>query len=156
MTKKKVYIESTIPSYLVGRSSRDIIVLAHQDITQTWWVKCRHKFDLFVSPAVVKEVSDGDSTLSEKRLELIENITMLDFHEDIEKLAMQYFSKFSIPQKSVLDVFHIAYAVFHKIDFLLTWNCKHLANANIIQSLYRLNDRLGHTTPVICTPEELS
>ena len=151
-----VYIETTIPSYIVSRSSRDIIVLSHQEITKEWWDSNRKDYNLYISQIVIEEISERDNSLVQKRNELIKEIPMLEYNDDVEKLAQIYFEHFKFPLKSLRDAFHMAFAVYYELDFLLTWNCKHLANANIRLELARFNFTLGYKTPDICTPEELN
>ncbi len=155
LIKPSVYIETTIPSYLVGRPSRDVIVFAHQELTWTWWTKYRKYFSLYTSEFVLDEIANGDQVISSKRLETLEKVELLDLDDEIRKLAAIYLQKLSIPNSAATDTLHIACAVFHKIDYMLTWNCKHLANASIRRHLQAINHGLGLSTPDLCTPEEL-
>lgn len=155
LIKPSVYIETTIPSYLVGRPSRDIIVFAHQELTWIWWTKYRKYFSLFTSEFVLDEIANGDQMIASKRLETLEKVELLDLDDEIRKLAAIYLQKLSIPNSAATDTLHIACAVFHKIDYMLTWNCKHLANASIRRHLQAINHSLGLSTPDLCTPEEL-
>ena len=152
---QKVYLETTIPSYLTSIPSRDIIILGHKELTKEWWNKYRDKYELFVSQAVVDEVTQGDKAVAALRYDLIKNISILNFDLAIDNIVNNYMKEFSFSSKVILDAYHIAYATFYEIDFLLTWNCKHLANANIRKKLYQINAKLGYSTPEICTPEEL-
>lgn len=152
---KKVYLETTIPSYMASRPSRDIIVLSHQEITNEWWANNRHNYKLFISQVVIDEIGGGDKELIQKRYTLIKNIPLLEYNNDVEILALKYFEHFKFPKRALRDAFHIAFAVNYNIDFLLTWNCSHLANANIRANLVKFNYKLGYNTPDICTPEEL-
>jgi hypothetical protein len=150
-----LYIETTIPSYLAGKPSRDIIILAHQQITGEWWEQERHSHELFISQAVLDEIKSGDPEIAAKRMDIIKNIPLLDINEPVEKLAARYFEALKLPDKAVLDALHIACAVYYEMDFLVTWNCAHLANGNIFLKLTKLNKEWGFETPIICTPEEL-
>ena len=153
--KNTVYIETTIPSYLISKLSRDIFVLSHQEITKNWWNNHRKEYSLFTSKIVVEEILRGDPELSKKRKSLLSGIPVLDVTEKIENLAKNYFEFLGIPKKSILDSFHLAIAVYNEIDFLLTWNCKHLANAYTRRKLADYNIKFGYKIPDICTPEEL-
>ena len=93
--------------------------------------------------------------LMEKRLEILKDIRILDYNEHIQKIAEKYMSIFNFPNRLLRDIFHVAYAVFYEIDYLLTWNCKHLANAHFTKQLEKFNIKLSLKTPEICTPEEL-
>jgi len=149
-----IYIETTIPSYYVARRSRDIVQAARQELTIEWWDDHRFKFRLFCSEAVLAEIRRGESLMAEKRKRLIENIPLLDINDEVISVAENLLAAGIIPQKAVDDAFHIACAAVHQIDYLLTWNCKHIANP---QNRRRIRLRLsGHglEMPVICTPEE--
>ena len=151
----KIYVETTIPSYLVSRHSRDIIVLAHQQITEEWWEEKRKQFDLYVSTVVLDEISAGDETLAKKRYDLIKGIPSLELMPDTEKLARIYLKELNLPNKALRDSLHIAMAVGHEMDYILTWNCAHIANEQIRRKLQEINSKIGKKTPLICTPEEL-
>lgn len=153
---KSVYIETTIPGYVVSKPSRDLIIAAHQQITQDWWENNLQNYESFISRIVIDEILNGDELHSQKRMELIKSIPLLNFSEEIEHIASIYMNYFQFPEKLVRDMYHLAYSVFYEINFLLTWNCKHLANANMRYDITRLNYELGYKTPDICTPEELT
>jgi rRNA-processing protein FCF1 len=153
--KKKVYLETTIPSYITSKPNRDIIVLARQEITREWWENYKAEYQLFVSQTVIDEISGGDEHYAKSRIELIKSIAFLQADKNIEDLALKYFSYFNFPEKAIRDAAHLAYAVFYQMDYLLTWNCKHLANGKIREGLHKFNMQSGFTTPEICTPEEL-
>lgn len=153
---EKVYLETTIPSYIISRTSRDIIVLSHQEITKEWWETNRPNYEIYISQIVIDEISEGNKELAQKRNELIYNLPLLEYNNEVEKLALKYFEYFKFPKRALRDAFHLAFAVYYEIDFLLTWNCTHLANANIRLNLAKLNYKLSYNTPDICTPEELT
>lgn len=153
--KPKIYLETTIISYLAARPSRDLVVAAHQQITQEWWQTRRAEFDLFVSQIVVQESSAGDKDAAERRLAILEGIPVLEQSEEATALAQELVNQMALPEKEVVDALQIAIAVVSGMDYLLTWNCTHIANAtlrNRIESVCRSN---GYEPPVICTPEEL-
>ena len=153
--KKRVYIETTIPSYITSDLSNDIIILGHQKLSIDWWKNYKKHFDLFSSEIVIDEIIKGDNEKAEKRIALIKDMKILDFNEEVEALGAKYFSYFNLPKKALFDAFHIALTVYYKMDFLLTWNCTHLANANVRVRLLEYNLKAGYKTPDICTPEEL-
>ena len=153
--KPKIYVETTIISYLAARPSRDLVVAAHQQITQEWWQTRRAEFDLFVSQIVVQESSAGDKDAAERRLAILEGIPVLEQSEEATALAQELVNQMALPEKAVVDALQIAIAGVSGMDYLLTWNCTHIANAtlrNRIESVCRSN---GYEPPVICTPEEL-
>jgi len=150
-----VYVETTIPSYLVARRSRDLIVSAHQQLTHDWWETARHRFDLFVSEAVLDEMRSGDSRTAAKRIALVADLQVLKYSADVEELASEYERRLGLTGAATSDLPHLAYSVVYNMDYLLTWNCRHIANGLIIRQLLKVNHLLGRPTPVILTPTEL-
>jgi hypothetical protein len=150
-----LYLESTIPSYLAARPSRDLIVAAHQQITHEWWQQARPDFDIYISQVVLDEISAGDPDAAARRLALMEGLPLLDATEEVEALTGEYQHQLGMPPAAAVDVAHLAYAVAYELDYLLTWNCSHLANGRVIQRVQALNATLGRVTPIILTPEEL-
>lgn len=154
--KAKIYIETTVISYLTARRSRDLIVAAHQQLTLDWWDLRRGDFDLFVSQSVVAEASAGDPEAAERRLAAIDSLALLDITAEVEELALGLLASKVVPQKAAEDAIHISIATVHGMDFLLTWNCRHIANAEIRQRLVDSMLERGYLLPIICTPEELA
>lgn len=152
---ESVYLETTFISYLVARPSRDLLVAAHQQTTQEWWADRRAEFECSVSQVVIDEASLGDPQEVQKRLAVIGNLPALEVTEDAESLAQAILSSGAIPPRAIRDAAHIAVAAVHDIDYLLTWNCRHLANAQVTRKILLVCDRLGQRMPIICTPEEL-
>ncbi len=150
-----VYLGTTIPSYLVARPSRDLVVAAHQQITQEWWATARDRFEIFVSEAVLGEIRKGDSEWAARRLGVVRELPVLAGSEDVDFLVETYDSRLLLPQQARADLAHIAFAVAYRLDFLVTWNCKHIANAAVVRRLLAINGELGRATPLIVTPEEL-
>jgi predicted nucleic acid-binding protein len=153
--KAKVYIETTIPSYLAARRSRDPIVAAHQQLTRNWWEFRRSDFDLYVSEPVLEEVAAGDAPLARERVSLLANIPVLAMTSTIIEVAESLVAAGTIPRKAAVDALHIAVATAYGCEFLLTWNCRHIANAEIRRAAALVVSRRGFELPVICTPEEL-
>ena len=153
--KPSVYIETTIISYLTAKPSRDLIIAAHQQITNEWWTDVRPQVDCYVSPFLIDEASRGDAAYAQKRLDEIADFIVLEVNEQIEDLARQYFAALQTPEKSKIDAFHLAVAAWHKMDYVLSWNCKHIASGRVQKTLQEINIRLGVHTPIVCTPEEL-
>jgi hypothetical protein len=150
----KVYLETTIPSYLAGRPSRDLLVAGRQQITRDWWEFRKPAFDLYVSQAVIDESAAGDPVVSKRRLELLVNIPVLAMNDGIMELAEKLILGGPIPVRAAADAVHIAFATSYQCDYLLTWNCTHIANAEIQRRIRRVVAELGFELPVICTPEE--
>ena len=151
----RIYIESTIPSYVVARPARDLIQAAHQQLTRDWWDFQREKHELFTSQVVLDEIADGEPAMAQRRLELMAGLTVLDLTPDAESLAAAVLKSGLLPATADGDAAHIALATVHGMDILLTWNCRHIANAAITGRLRRLVEKHGHTLPEIYTPGEL-
>ena len=152
--KPKVYLETTVISYLTAAPSRDIVQTAHQQITREWWER-RNGFDLFVSQAVILEAGRGDSSAATRRLAALEGVAVLEVTEDATTLAEAFLEQHALPAKAALDALHIAVAVVMGMDYVLTWNCTHIANAASRPKIEDACRKLGYEPPVICTPEEL-
>ncbi|HKI30309.1 MAG TPA: type II toxin-antitoxin system VapC family toxin [Gemmataceae bacterium] len=152
---ESVYLETTFISYLVARPSRDLLVAAHQQATQEWWANRRIEFENCVSQVVIGEASAGDPAEVQKRLAIIDGLPTIEITEDAESLTEAIMAAGILPPHAVRDAAHVAVAVVHGIDYLLTWNCKHLANAQIARRIASVCEKLGHRMPIICTPEEL-
>ena len=151
---ESVYLETTFISYLVARPSRDVIAVAHQQATHDWWDTRRDAFACYVSQVVIDEASAGDPDEIRKRLEVIRVLPLLEVTESVQSLAQAIIASGVIPP-AVRDAAHIATAAVHRMDYLLTWNCRHLANAQIMRKMDEVCGRLSERMPLICTPEEL-
>ncbi len=151
----RIYIESTIPSYVVARPARDLIQAARQQITRDWWDFQREKHELFTSQVVLDEIAAGERVMAQHRLELMAGIPMLDLTSTAESLADEVLQSGLLPVNADGDAAHIALATTHGMDILLTWNCRHIANAAIVGRLRRLMAAQDHKLPEIYTPEEL-
>jgi hypothetical protein len=151
-----VYVETTIVSYLVGWLSRnDLQVAAHQELTRRWWTTRRSDFELFASSLVVDEASDGDPILAAERLRFLADVTLLRVTGHAHKLKLELLRRTQIPQKAENDALHIAIAAVHGIEFLATWNCRHIANAVTLPLIYDVCRAEGYEPPLVCTPHEL-
>lgn len=155
MQKEKVYIETTVVSYLTAKRSRDLIVAAHQQVTVEWWENSLPLLEPFVSPIVIDEASRGDEVAAKLRLEKIASFQVLEITDEIQKLAELYFKRIPIPDKARGDAFHLAAATYHGMDFLVSWNFAHIISARVKLVIQDINTARGISTPVICTPEEL-
>jgi predicted nucleic acid-binding protein len=153
--KPKVYVETTIISYLAARPSRDLIVVGHQQITHEWWQTSRHNFALVSSQLVMREAAAGDSEAAEARLTFLAGLALLEISEEAFTLAQRLLEAKAIPQDFPEDALHVAVAVVNGIEYLLTWNYKHLANAGMRSKIEATCRELGYEAVVICTPEEL-
>jgi hypothetical protein len=153
--KARVYVETTVVSYLAARLSRDLIVAAHQQLTAEWWATRRSEFTLFTSEFVYREASIGDELQARKRLDLLTEIPILASTEAALSLADTLLERRAVPRRYAEDAAHISIATVHGLDYLMTWNCKHIANAQLQKSIRQICKDAGYELPVICTPEEL-
>jgi predicted nucleic acid-binding protein len=150
-----VYIETSVIGYLAVRPNNNLIFMANLEITRRWWETRRSQFTLYISQIVLDEASQGDSEMASKRLEILQNLSVLELNDTIEDLGMQFLTKSNLPAKASDDAIHIAAATVHGLDYLLTWNCKHIANAQIQKKLTEICRDFGYKLPTICTPYEL-
>ena len=150
-----VYIETSILGYLTARPSRDIIVAANIEITREWWNTRRSDFQLYSSQAVLKETTQRDAKIASQRLEILSNLLLLNLNHSVLDLAEQFLGRSNLPAKADIDAVHIAVATVHGMDYLLTWNCKHIANAQIQRKLAEISIDFGYELPILCTPYEL-
>lgn len=153
--KLKVYVETTVVSFLTARPSRNLRVAAHQEITADWWAHRRATFDLYVSQLVVHEAAAGDASAAQQRLSVLREIQKLELTSAVLQLAAQLVTDAAIPRDAGEDALHVAVATVHGMDYLLTWNCRHIANASMRNRIVETCARSGYEAPVICTPEEL-
>ena len=151
-----VYIETTIPSFVVGAFSPVLATAAHQVVTRRWWEEEREKYRLFVSRVVEHEILQGRAELAEKRLALLEGLQRLAVDGAVTHLAGELHSYLRLPLAAETDALHLAAACHYEIDYLLTWNMRHLANGRIRREIERFGKERGMPIPVICTPEELA
>ena len=150
-----VYIETTIVSYLVARTKEDTLARQWQVWTADWWRLRRSSFECVTSPEVLREAAVGDEEMSRKRLEILGELTALLRTPVVDEMANDFLSAGPLPQKANADAVHLAFATIYKINYLLTWNLKHLANAVIQSRLKPVAERRGFQMPVVCTPLQL-
>lgn len=153
--KPKIYVETTVISYLTAWPSTEIVMAAHQQITQEWWKSQRDNFDLFVSELVRQEASAGDLEAAERRLQVIDSLALLTLDDATRQLAQVLAQQLKLPKRATADAAHIALAVTNGMDYLITWNCRHIANARLRNMIDSVAASCGYVTPTICTPEEL-
>ncbi len=153
--KPTVYIETSVISYATSRYGRDLIITAHQQITREFWEISLQRYDAFVSPITIEEISRGDSEAAQLRLDKISSFSILEIVPEIRQLADAYFNAIQIPEKARADTYHLALTAWHGLDFLASWNCKHIVNGRIKMIIQEINADFGIRTPIICTPEEL-
>ena len=152
----RIYIESTIPSYVVARPARDLLQAAPQQLTKDWWDLKREKHELFTSQVVLDEITDGEAAMAQQRLDVMAQIKLLDLTDEANALTKEILASGLLPADADRDAAHIALATVHEMDILLCWNCRTIANAAIQARLRRLVEKSGFTLPVLCTPDELT
>ncbi len=150
--KKTVYLDSTIPSYLFDKRES---IKTYIDITKKWWEEERENYHIVVSGETVAETSRGDHPYRGEIMRFVSQLEVLPHDEQLEQIIQVYIENHLMPQSSTGDGLHLAYASLYKVDFLLTWNCNHLANASKKQHVRVINTRLGLFIPEITTPLEL-
>lgn len=155
MERPKVYLESSVISYLAARPSRDILATAHQQVTREWWERSRSNFDLYVSVEVLNEIRRGDPAAAELRLRYAEALPVLEADDQARSLAAEILRTSALPPRAAADAAHIAIATVNGMEFLLTWNCTHIANGIVQRAISRLSRDMGFEPPTIVTPEEL-
>lgn len=154
VVKRKIYVETSVISYLTARPSKTIIGAAHQQLTLAWWEK-RGQYELMVSEVVLRECGAGDSESAAKRLEFVRDLPLLLITEQAIKIAEDLIKQKIVPLKAIEDALHIAIATAHGVDYLVTWNCRHIANPEIQRGIASYLEQIGAVLPFICTPEEL-
>ena len=153
--RPRVYVESTVISYLAARPSKDPIIESHQLISRKWWNSRRGRFDLIISEQVLLEIEAGDPDAAQRRMDLIRDIPIVRLTDDVEAVAMRLVRAGAVPASSIEDATHIAAAAVHGAEFLLTWNCRHIANAAVRTLIERTCWECGYAACIICTSEEL-
>ena len=152
-----IYIETTIFGYLTARSTSDVVFQARQELTRRWWDGRRGNYDLYVSQFVLNEAGAGDPTAAAERLHLLDGLEVLDSgHPDVDRMADILIDQQLLPAKAQTDAQHVAVATVFAVDYLLTWNCKHIANADRLPLIYSTLRDEGFEPPLIVTPEEFS
>lgn len=152
---ESVYLETTVISYLVARPSRDLVLAAHQGVTRDWWDNERGKYRCVVSDEVVAEARRGDPTMAARRLASIGELEVIPVTSEARELAVELVGKGSFPPSMYSDAIHLSVAICCELDYLLTWNCRHLANLAMLERLQRMSRTAGWRLPKIGTPLEL-
>ena len=153
--KPAAYIETSVISYLAARPSRDVVVAAYQEVTREWWRDAPDRFDLVASELVVTESAAGDTDAARARLQVLESVTLVNVTDESEELTRLLLDLGAVPRQAAADAAHIAIAVTNGVDYLVTWNFRHIANATMRLQIERVCRQAGYEPPVICTPNEL-
>ena len=152
----RIHIESTIPSYVVARPARDLLQAARQQLTKDWWDLKRATHELFTSQVVLDEITSGEAAMAQQRVDVMAGITLLDLTDEANSLTKAILASGLLPPDADRDAAHIALATVHEMDILLSWNCRHIANATLQSRLRHVAEKSGFALPVLCTPDELT
>lgn len=150
-----IYIETSIVSYLRQRPSSQVVMAARQLLTHQWWNDERAKYQLVASQFVIDEATAGDSLLAAERLAALDGVPLLPLDPEIANIADEIMLRAILPPKARTDALHIAVVAHHRVQYLLTWNCRHIANGRILPRIHKVLNDLGIQVPIICTPEEM-
>jgi len=152
--KRKVYIETSVPSFYAETRS-DPAAVFRRETTRRWWEQEAPRYDIFISELVLRELGGGEYPGKADALEFVSGLPLLEGIPRIEDIANVYLRRGLMPQRDIRDAYHLAIASYYAVDFLLTWNCRHLANANKTEHLRDVNNGLGLHVPIVTTPESL-
>ena len=150
-----LYVETSIVSYLRSRPSAQVVAAARQLLTRKWWETERPNYELVTSQYVLDEAADGDAEVASGRLAALAGVPLLPVENAILAIADEILRQAILPRSASVDALHIAMVAHHQVDYLLTWNCSHIANARILPRVFDVLDGCGLPRPIICTPEEL-
>jgi predicted nucleic acid-binding protein len=150
-----VYIETSVIGYLTSWPHQDATIAGHQNTTKQWWSTAPERFDLFVSQLVVRECSDGDMVAVKDRLDGVAGLPVLPLTPEAETLAQALIQGHAVPASQPNDAVHIALAAVHAVQYLVSWNFRHIVNASLRPAIERICRDGGYEPPIICTPEEL-
>ena len=154
--KPRVYIETSVISYLTARPSNDFRAMSNQNVTLEWWELERPKFELVISEFVIAEASLGHPEAAQRRLAAMLGLVELQATEAVKALGRELVTRNALPAVAEIDALHVAIAAVNGIEYLLTWNCTHIANAHTRPKIESTCRALGYEPPIICTPQELT
>ena len=153
--KPRVYVETSIVSYLTARPARDIIIAGRQQSTRDWWSVAPRRFELVISEFVREEAAAGDDDAARSRLAALSSLPVITTTADVTRLAQALVDAAAVPERAAQDAVHIAIAAVHRIPFLVTWNFRHIANAAARPRIEAVCRDGGIDPPLLCTPEQL-
>ena len=155
MSKPTVYVETTVVGYLTARKQSDAIVAGHQLATKTWWQTARDRFELVVSQIVIDECADSDQIAASERLRAISDLNLVGVTAEVQRLIDALMDKGAVPKTEPEDAAHIALAAAHGVEYLVTWNFRHIANPSMRRKIDDVIGNSGFRPPIMCSPEEL-
>jgi predicted nucleic acid-binding protein len=148
-----VYLDTSVPSYLTARPARQPIALRKQRVSCLWWNVYRGHFNIYVSSHVLQEASRGNTEAAQRRIDMLSRLESLDVTDEAEDLAISILRETGLPERAKPDAQHVSVAATHGVQLLLTWNCRHLANPEMIPKVWRACHSAGLKGPEICTPD---
>ena len=153
--KPRVYVETSIVSYQTARPARDIVIAGRQQSTRDWWASAPRRFELLISELVREEAAAGDRDAAQSRLAAIASLPMITATAEVARLAQALVDSAAVPERAAQDAVHIAIAAVHHVEFLVTWNFRHIANAAARPQIETVCRDSGIDPPLLCTPEQL-
>lgn len=153
--RPKLYVETTVISYLVARPSNDASLVYRQQITRQLWEECADDYEFVVSDIVISEILRGDAETAQRRFDVVANLTILDISPDVDKLTQDLIDAGAVPHQARSDAQHITFAAVNSIDYLVSWNYKHIVNEIKRQLINEVCHAAGFQSPTICTPIEI-
>lgn len=153
--KSTVYVETSVLSYLTARPSNDLRAMANQSVTVEWWETQRANYEVVVSELVLQEAGRGHAEAAQRRMAVASQLPIIQVSTEVQALALALIENHALPEKAEADAYHVALAAVNGIEYLLTWNCTHIANAHTRPKIEVTCRSLGYEPPVICTPSEL-
>jgi hypothetical protein len=150
-----IYVETTVIGNVAGRIHSNPDVASRQRATRTWWTAASNRFELAISQLVVDECSDGDPTAAQERLDVVSDLTVLAITDEARALARLLNAEGAVPPSEPRDALHIAVAAVQRVQYLVTWNFRHIANATMRTKIEQTCRNAGYTPPIICSPPEI-
>jgi predicted nucleic acid-binding protein len=150
-----VYIETSVVSFLRENPSASSESVQRQRLTRKWWISCRRRYELVTSQYVVDEARAGQADRAQERLGFLAGVPLVPLSDEVDALAAQIMMRAILPKDALVDALHIASAAVSRVDYLLTWNCSHIANPMILPRVFRTLDDFALPFPVICTPKDM-
>jgi len=151
-----VYVETTVIGHVAGRIHPDPLIAPRQYFARRWWPELLSQYRVVISQLVIDECSEGDAGAAGERLELLKNLELLDVYEDVQRLADALVAGKAVPESQPRDALHIAIAAFYGVEYLVSWNFRHIVNAAIRSRIEAICREAGFEPPIICTSEELA
>ena len=154
--KPRVYVETSVVSYVTAQPSRDIVIAGRQQVTREWWATAANRFELVISGLVRQEAMSGDPEAAERRLAVLESVVRrVEATREAQELTDLLLDAAAFPAVAARDAAHVAIAAANGVEYVLTWNFRHMANAVVRPRIDAVCRNAGFEPPVICTPEEL-